>query len=235
MSWLHPRNLSRYRVNTSHRGIPVALGVASQVHLQPQSPMLRTRLFRSFVALTGAILIASCADSSAPDVTAPPSGLGLSGPATDAEGRQFAALWWKQENLAAPVQVSKTIDELGGVLTIPETGLTMEFPAGAVSGPITITVTADQKYVAYKMEPAGTQFLKDVVVTQSMSSTQLSGRPLQNQIYATYIADDSVSLSGRVPVLEIEPSKTVFYPNTTIPQAHVWIIKHFSRYMLASD
>jgi hypothetical protein len=196
--------------------------------------MLSTRLFRSFVAITGAILIASCADSSAPDVTAPPSGLGLSGPATDAGGRQFDALWWEQD-LKSVVQVSKTIDESGGVLTIPETGLTMEFPAGAVSGPITVTVTADQKYVAYKMDPAGTQFLKDVIVTQSLSTTELSGRPLQSAIYATYIADDNVSLSGRVPVIEIEPSKTVFYPNSTIPQAHVWIIKHFSRYMLASD
>jgi len=196
--------------------------------------MIRNRLLRSFALLAGAILIASCGtDSVAPDVTGP-TGLGLSGPAIDAAGRQFDALWWNRD-LNSVVQVSKTIDQSGGVLTVPETGLTMEFPAGAVSGPITITVTADQKYVAYKMDPAGTQFLKDVTVTQSLSNTTISGQPLQSQIYATYIADDSVSLSGRVPVLEIEPSKTVFYPNSSLPQAHVWIIRHFSRYMLASD
>jgi hypothetical protein len=195
--------------------------------------MLRTRLLRSFAALSAAILIASCGgDLSAPDPTVT-NGLGLSGPAIDAAGRQFDALWWKQD-LRTAVQVSKTIDQSGGVLTIPETGLTMEFPAGAVSGPLTITVTADQKYVAYKMDPAGTQFLEDVVVTQSLANTTVAGQPLQSQLYATYIADDSVSLSGRVPVLEIEPSKTVFYPNSTLPQAHVWIIRHFSRYMLAS-
>ncbi|HEY3134230.1 MAG TPA: hypothetical protein VGJ47_06320 [Gemmatimonadaceae bacterium] len=197
--------------------------------------MLRTRFLRAFAALTAAILIASCAsDSSAPDPT------GLSGPdaaltdhSVDAGGREFHALWWKH-NLSSVVRVSKTIDKSGGVLTIAETGLTMEFPAGAVSGPITITVTADQKYVAYKMDPAGTQFLKDVTVTQALSTTELSGQTLQNQIYATYIADDSISLSGSVPVLEIEPSKTLFYPNSAIPQAQVWIIRHFSRYMLAS-
>jgi hypothetical protein len=196
--------------------------------------MIRSRLLRSFASLAGAILIASCGtDSGAADVTAP-SDLGLSGPAIDAAGRQFDGLWWKQD-VNTVVQVSKTIDQSGGVLTIPETGLTMEFPVGAVSGPITITVTADQKYVAYKMDPAGTQFLKDVIVTQSLANTTVSGEPLQSPLYATYIADDSLSLSGRVPVLEIEPSKTVFYPNSSLPQAQVWIIRHFSRYMLASD
>ena len=198
--------------------------------------MIRSRFLRPLVALAGAILIASCAtDSSAPDATGPDGpNVALSGPATEANGREFQALWWNHD-LNAVVQASKTIDQSGGVLSIPETGLTMEFPAGAVSGPITITVTADREYVAYKMEPAGTKFLKDVTVTQAMSTTRLSGQSLQNQIYATYIADDSLSLSGRVPVIEIEPSKTVFLPNSSVPQAHVWIIRHFSRYMLASD
>lgn len=196
--------------------------------------MNRNRLLRSFAFLAGAILIASCGtDSATPDPTGP-SDLGLSGPAINAAGRQFDALWWSQEQ-STVVQASKTIDQSGGVLTIPETGLTMEFPAGAVSGPVTITVTADQKYVAYKMDPAGTQFLKDVTVTQSLSKTTISGQPLQRQLYATYIADDSLSLSVRVPVIEIEPSKTVFYPNSSLPLSHVWIIRHFSRYMLASD
>jgi hypothetical protein len=199
--------------------------------------MIRNRLLRSFAFLAGAVLIASCGtDAAAPDVTGPSgqSDPALSGPATDAAGREFHALWWGH-SLSSGVQVSKTIDQSGGVLTIPETGLTMDFPAGAVSGPITITVTADQDYVAYKMDPAGTKFLQDVTVTQSLSNTTISGQPLQSQLYATYIADDSVSLSGRVPVIEIEPSKTVFYPNSSLPQSHVWIIRHFSRYMLASD
>ena len=196
--------------------------------------MIRSRLARSFAFLACAVLIASCGtDSATPDVTGP-TGLTLSGPAIDAAGRQFHALWWNH-NLNSVVQASKTIDQSGGVLTLPQTGLTIEFPAGAVSAPITITGTTDQDYVAYKMDPAGTQFLKDVTVTQSLSNTTISGQPLQSQIYATYIADDSVSLSGRVPVIEIEPSKTVFYPNSSLPQSHVWIIRHFSRYMLASD
>ena len=111
----------------------------------------------------------------------------------------------------------------------------MVFPAGAVASPLQITVTADEDYVAYKMDPAGTTFLQDVVVTQTLSSTELKGHTLRSDLFAAYIADDRLKLSGKVPVLEIEPSHTIF--STILPRvpiAHVWTIRHFSRYMLAS-
>jgi len=109
----------------------------------------------------------------------------------------------------------------------------MTFPAGAVKAPIEITITSDDKYVAYRMEPAGTQFLKSVTVTQLLSFTEVANRALQNPLLAAYIADDRISLAGKVPVLEIEPSQTIF-SSRGLPQAQVWLIKHFSRYMLAS-
>jgi hypothetical protein len=111
----------------------------------------------------------------------------------------------------------------------------MSFPAGAVSAPIEITVTSDDKYVAYKMEPSGTRFLKDVTVTQLLSFTQVAGKRLKNPLLAAYIADDRLSLAGKIPVLELEPSTTTFSARTGLPEAQVWLIKHFSRYMLASD
>ena len=112
----------------------------------------------------------------------------------------------------------------------------MDIPAGAVSAPLTITVTADDRYVAYKMEPTGTQFLKDVTITQSLRITTIAGQPLLNQLYAAFIPDDNTQLSGKIQVLEIEPSTTIFSPqNATLPEAQVWVIRHFSRYMLASD
>ena len=209
--------------------------------------MIRNRLLRSLVALTGAILIASCADSVVTNPTSPApadvvashnSGHGNSvslGDATDAAGLELRAVWWKKSQKDL-VRVSRTIDQAGGVISIPQTGLTIEFPAGALDKALTITVTVDEKYVAYKMEPSGTQFLKDVTVTQSLATTTLFGSPLRNQLYAAYIADDRIKLSGKVPVIEIEPSKTIFSVlNPLLPQAQVWVIRHFSRYMLASD
>jgi hypothetical protein len=149
-------------------------------------------------------------------------------------GLELRALWWKDRSKTlAPV--SQVIGVLGGTITIPETGLTVSFPAGAVAAPITITITPDADYVAYKMEPAGTRFLAPVTVTQSIASTEIAGRPLTSALFAAYIANDNLSLSGKVPVTELEPSQTIFSTVAPlIPQAHVWIIRHFSRYMLAS-
>jgi hypothetical protein len=205
--------------------------------------MLNKKIFRLLAAISGAIILASCADPLAPGHSAPTevaasqnSGSGKLGStlasATDAAQLELRAVWWSRHH--KNLRVSETIGPAGGVISIPETGLTMQFPAGSLRSPLTITVTADDKYVAYKMEPAGTQFLKDVTVTQSLRATTLSGAPLRSQLYAAYIADDNIKLSGKVPVLEIEPSKTIFSPLSGLPEAQVWVIRHFSRYMLAS-
>ena len=194
--------------------------------------MIRSSLIRSLPAILSAFVIGSCAGSSDAGPIGP---LGQSPDATPtATGVALKALWWKDWERPV-VQVSQTIDPSGGTISIPETGLTMSFPQGAVAAPITVTVTSDAQYVAYKMEPAGTQFLKDVTVTQSLATTEVAGHPLKNQISAAYIADDNLSLRGMVPVSEIMPSYTTFSSGSPpIPLFHVWIIKHFSRYMLAS-
>lgn len=225
----------------------VALGcrVLSSTLQTKDGQMLRSGLFRPFVVAFAALLVASCADTgliapkAATDNGAAQSHAELPPPAitgsvTDPTGFDLRAIWWKGDH-AEVITVSKTIDQSGGTISIPETGLTVSFPVGAVASSITITITSDEKYVAYEMEPAGTRFLKDVTVTQQLNKTAIYGRPLQTQLYAAYIADDNLKLSGKVPVLEIEPSTTVFSPfSALLPQAEVWIIRHFSRYMLAS-
>jgi hypothetical protein len=152
----------------------------------------------------------------------------------DLDSLQLRAVSWKKP-LDSPLTVSQTIDQSGGTISIPQTGLTIEFPAGAVTSAVTISVTPDEKYVAYKMEPAGTQFLKDVRVTQLLNTTSIFGLPLTTGLYGAYIADDNVNLGGILPVLEIEPSNTLFsLLSPLFPQAEVWTIRHFSRYILAS-
>jgi hypothetical protein len=206
--------------------------------------MFNSKLVRLLAALSGAVILASCSDPVALH-TVPaevagshnsgPGNLGAAlGPVTSGLGLDLHAVWWKKQQKNV-VQVSKTIGPDGGVIAISQTGLTMEFPAGALKSPLLITVTADEKYVAYKMEPSGTQFFKDVTVTQPLNSTSIFGQPLRSQLFAAYIPDDNIKLSGKVPVLEIEPSKTILSPLSGLPEAHVWIIRHFSRYMLASD
>ena len=199
--------------------------------------MIRSTFLRSFSVLLAAVVLSSCTDSAFRSPTDPVDAAVTASAASSLKGSnsnlELSALWWER-NLKGGTQVSKTIDASGGVISMPSTGLTIVFPQGAVSAPIRITVTADDKYVAYKMEPSGTKFLKDVTVTQLLGFTKLDNSPLRNQIFAAYIADDHLKLSGKVPVLEIEPSTTVLSPSTGRPEAQVWVIRHFSRYMLAS-
>ena len=208
--------------------------------------MLRTRLLRSFAAIAGAFLIASCSDSIIGNPTAPVSATAshnsgshdsdlLKAGVPDPTQLELRAVWWKKQH-KNQVRVSQLVKpDAETIISIPETGLTVRFPSGAVDHAITVTITADDKYVAYKMEPSGTVFGADVEVTQSLAATSIFGAPLRSQLYAAYIADDNIKLSGKVPVIEIEPSRTIFSVlSPLLPQAQVWIIRHFSRYMLAS-
>jgi hypothetical protein len=228
----------------NNRHVRCLRGRRNSRHLQPRQLVIN-RFFRSLSLLVAVSLIASCSDSLLQSPTAPfdpalasaakgsdkgsDKGGGLSGNSLD-----LKALWWNREwKRQGVVTVRKTINPSGGDISMPQTGLTMSFPAGAVAAPIEITVTSDDKYVAYKMEPRGTQFLKDVTVTQLLSFTEVAGKQLRTPLLAAYIPDDKLSLAGRVPVLEIEPSTTIF-STRGLPERQVWLIKHFSRYMLAS-
>ena len=207
--------------------------------------MSRVGSFRFLAVVAGAIIIASCSEAGisgpntnqeriAATASVQPGADRLPDHVSDVSRLELKAVWWKKQHKDV-IRVSKTIDQSGGTISIPETGLTLSFPAGAVAAPITITVTSDEKYVAYKMEPTGTKFLKDVTATQQLNTTSIFGSPLRSQLYAAYIPDDNVKLSGKVPVLEIEPGTTIFSVlSSLLPQAHVWTIRHFSRYMLAS-
>jgi hypothetical protein len=213
-------------------------------------PILSTAMFRpilnrSISILAGAILISACSDSASRDPVGPlpattdqdapaaMKGEGSNGVNPDQGRLELKALWWKKQHKDVPA-VSKRIDLSGGVIEIPATGLTIVFPAGALNEPTTIKVTPDEKYVAYKMEPSGIHFNKDVEVTQALAFTEVAGAPLRTQLFAAYVADDNTKLSGKVPVLELEPSRTVLSNLTNLPVAEVWLIRHFSRYMLSS-
>ena len=207
--------------------------------------MMRSKLSRYISVLLGAILISSCSDAAfqgpraATDaVSAQNADASLKGPSlggTDLGNLELKALWWKKRS-ASLASVSQQIGPAGGTIRMPGSGLTIVFPAGALKETKTITVTPDDKYVAYKMEPSGTTFDKDVSVTQLLSFTEVAGAPLRTQLFAAYVRDDNAKLSGKVtiPKSDIQPSQTILSRITGLPEAEVWVIRHFSRYMLTS-
>jgi hypothetical protein len=207
--------------------------------------MLRSTLSRHISVLLGAILISSCSDAAfqgpmpASDaVSAQSAGSSLKGPGlagADLTNLELKALWWNKKPRSV-ASVSKQIGSAGGTIQMPAMGLTIVFPAGALKETKTITVTPDDKYVAYKMEPSGTTFDKDVTVTQLLSFTEIAGAPLRTQLFAAYVRDDNAKLSGKVTIskADIQPSQTILSRTTGLPEAEVWVIRHFSRYMLTS-
>lgn len=206
--------------------------------------MFRSGPVRSVLLVVGAFLLASCSEvgisgpSQTADAFAAPASAQFNHNFVDqvADGAHLSlhAVWWNNSHQRV-TKVSQTIGPSGGTISIPETGLTVSFPAGAVEAPIRITITSDDRYVAYKMEPSGTRFLKDVTATQLLAPTGVGDAPLRDQLYAAYIGDDKLSLSGIIKALEIETSWTIFAPQwPRLPQAEVWVIRHFSRYILAS-
>ncbi|MEO8563509.1 MAG: hypothetical protein ABI601_15625 [bacterium] len=77
--------------------------------------------------------------------------------------------------LAAPITVSKTIGAAGGTLAIPEAGVSVTVPAGALARPTAITMTARAgKLVAYDFTPHGITFARPLVFSQSLRGTNAS-------------------------------------------------------------
>jgi hypothetical protein len=77
--------------------------------------------------------------------------------------------------LAAPITVTKSIDASGGTLSIPQAGVTVVVPQGALAKPTTITMTARAgTLVAYDFAPHGITFAKPLVFTQQLRGTNAS-------------------------------------------------------------
>jgi hypothetical protein len=74
--------------------------------------------------------------------------------------------------LAAPITVSKSIGSEGGTIAIPEAGVTVTVPRGALAKTTKITMTARAgTLVAYDFEPHGITFAKPLAFSQKLSGT----------------------------------------------------------------
>jgi hypothetical protein len=77
--------------------------------------------------------------------------------------------------LAAPITVTKDIGYYGGTLSIPEAGVTVIVPRGALMRTTTITMTARAgSLLAYDFSPTGTTFNVPLVFHQSLRGTNVT-------------------------------------------------------------
>jgi hypothetical protein len=144
-----------------------------------RSLTMKTTLRRTAALALSVLAFAGCSadqsTSALPQVTAPnvaPSADllgGLVGSLLNVNGLQ------RTTPLAAPITVTKTLGVDGGTLSIPQAGVTVTVPRGALTAPTLITMTARAgTLIAYDFAPHGITFAKPLAFSQQLKGTNAS-------------------------------------------------------------
>lgn len=138
---------------------------------------------------------------------------------------------WAQA-LTQDITVSAVIGSAGGTLSLPQTGLTITVPAGAVSGPTLFSVTAlHGQMVAYQFEPHGTKFAVPLQMAQDLGVLDAASLAKMSALSVGYFADQSALDDNddqgqcseyTAKMLDAANNRLVFW------------VKHFSGYMVSS-
>lgn len=131
--------------------------------------------------------------------------------------------------LASPIKVTQTIGTTGGKIEIPEAGLKIHIPNGALSESTTISVTALAGLgVAYDFEPHGIVFNKPLVAVQSFKVVGTDVPTVRGGYFAANTDVDMLLLKGNIK--ERVPSEMKLSENKV-----KFNIPHFSGYLLSID
>ena len=187
-------------------------------------------LSRFGARLLSILLLAGCAS----DATAP------TGPAVVVPSKPSESLLGlllpvrgvtRSKALAKDITVTAVIGKSGGKLTIPDAGLTLVVPAGAVTTNTTFKATAIAgKLVAYEFQPHGTRFAVPLQFTQDLKKVSLLNSLLSPLMHGAYFTDRNQlnQASGLAVVSELLPAVT------NLLQSRVTFdIRHFSGYLVS--
>ena len=135
-----------------------------------------THFRRLAVIALGALTLASCGE---PPTAIPPLQPAREQPASSLLGTVTSLVGMNglQRTKALPkaITVSKSIGAEGGTLEIPEAGVTVTIPRGALAAKTKITMTARAgTLVAYDFAPHGITFAKPLVFSQKLRGTNAS-------------------------------------------------------------
>ena len=203
-------------------------------HPLPQAvkPSMPTNpIFKRVALLAAFVFVASCADAPTQPATPvaertePSAILGslLAAPDT-------VVAVTRTTPLTRSVTVSRTIGLFGGTLAIPEAGVSIYFPPGAVLRSTTITMTAPAgSAVAYEFGPHGARFLVPPVITQRLPGLDLNGSA-PSGLTAAYFTDLSqVNLASGVSLVTELLNLTVALGGQSVS----FPVQHFSGYLIA--
>jgi hypothetical protein len=158
-------------------------------------------------------------------------------PTVDPAGKKVKGVRWNSARIPTELSVTGTIGPAGGVLTIPGSDFMIYFPVGAVSAPTAITIVSKESdWVTYDMLPHGLLFAKPVYVTQGLAQTSVYGTPAAFSVFGAYLSSGNESISVTNDATAAETTFSFVFSQGTVRVAtwSVWLLNHFSRYILAS-
>jgi ZU5 domain len=158
--------------------------------------------------------------------------------ATLTSGTKARAVKWGAAHSRVEQSVSALVGPDGGALSLPGSDFTLSIPSGALSAPTMITVVAKAgSHVAYEMLPHGLHFSKPVTAVQGLQNTAINGSASANSIRTGFLPEgsDSIDANDSASPSELEAGTTYYYGAANVAGSHVWIINHFSRYILISN
>lgn len=140
------------------------------------------------------------------------------------------------QSLPTGVTTTQIVGAGGGVIRLPAAGLTVSIPAGALSLPTPITVSAvSGRGVAYEFGPHGLQFAKPVTLIQDLSGTTV-GSPAALQhvtLQGGYYKSSTDLLSGLLGVLRAIVSELLPATTSASDLTVRFDVNHFSGYLVA--
>lgn len=145
------------------------------------------------------------------------------------------AVLQRLQPLPSGVTTTQIVGSGGGIVRLPAAGLTVTIPAGALTLPTPITVTAVAgRGVAYEFGPHGIQFAKPVTLAQDLSGTTVGSATLLQHVTLEggYYKSSTDLLSGLLGVLRAVVSELL---PTTVDASSLIVrfnIKHFSGYII---
>jgi hypothetical protein len=204
--------------------------------------MFSHRAFRYLALAVSAAAVISCGDYAG--ITSPTQSKLL--PPTRTVGASFAfvaggsiakAVKWGSSHSKVDQTVSAVVGPDGATLSLPGADFSMNIPAGALSTPTAITIVSRAgAYVVYDMLPHGLRFAVPVTAVQGLSTLAGYGTSASNNIRSAYLsqANQQVAVDGSVSPVELEAATTFYYGAQPVAETHLWIVNHFSRYILIS-
>jgi hypothetical protein len=200
--------------------------------------VFHARFNRYVVVALAALLGASCSDSSTAPRPAATSELNRA--VTTALAHTYIArgeIVKRTGNLQDDITATASITPDGGSLSLPEAGLVLIFPRGAVSETVEVTATALKgKRLVYDFQPHGLVFATPIYVAQQLRGTELNAQRAQKKgldVWAGYLSRGTSDILVDGSANFSETFNATYY-GTGTETLVVFMTTHFSGYAMAS-